>query len=99
MFFSVLSVMTSLTHASTQTASKSSKSQGYNKRKIFKMKIECEKLKKHHKYTHKKVRKTICSTLGIDDNGSIQVFYIIPAHNSLVVYMEVYDVTVDIIGK
>ena len=64
----------------------------YNKKKTFKMKIECENLRKEHRYTHKLLEDIICSTLGIDNYGNIEVFYIIAARESLVAFIQVSNV-------
>ena len=63
----------------------------YSKKTTFKMKIECEKFRRQHRYTHKLLEKIICSTLGIDNRGNIEVFYIISARNSLKNKDQVYQ--------
>ena len=45
-------------------------------KKTFKMKIECQNTQHNDKYPHK-----YCKTMGIDNNGIIQVFYVIPAYH------------------
>ena len=55
----------------------------------YKVEIKCDKFKTYHKYTHKLIGHCICSALGIDDIGNIEVFYVISAHKAIVCYVQV----------
>lgn len=61
----------------------------YRVKKVFKMRIDCQKLRSYHKYTHKILTKTMCYVSGIDNTGNIQVFYIVSARNAIIEYIEV----------
>ena len=65
--------------------------QVYGTQKVYKMKIVCEKLQSHHRYTHKVLTKSLCSVLGIDNCGDIEVFYVVSARQGIVAYIQVLN--------
>ena len=67
----------------------------YSQKRTFKIKIECQNLKSYHKHTHKLLGKIICSTLGIDNRGNIEVFYVLSARQSLVAYLQISNANID----
>ena len=96
MLFSTFSIMIGISKgvwnklkANSSTTYKSKALYHYRVKRTFKMKIECNKLHHYHKYTHNSITDVLCSVLGIDNGTDIEVFYIVPVRQALIVYMEV----------
>ena len=103
MFFSTTSAMISISQQVSRKMKQESEIHTsakffYRAKRTFKMKIECSKFERHHQYTHRLIEKTICSVLGIDNAGNIEVFYIIPIRHAIIAYMEVSNINIDSTG-
>ena len=66
----------------------------YRVKQVYKMRIECDKLESYHKYTHKLMTKTLCSVLSIDNAGNIEVFYVVSARHSIIIFIQVSNTDV-----
>ena len=92
MLFSIFSIMFGLSQAISRLIKKryiNKVEYYYCKRKNFQMKIECKKFKNYHKYTHNTITRIICSVLGIDNDKTIEIFYIVPGREAIILHMEV----------
>ena len=89
MIFSVISATFSLCLALSHRLKHEHKKNAqyhYRTKKVFKMKIECQKFRSYHRYTHKMLTQSICSVLNIDNIG---YFFIVSARNALNVFIQV----------
>ena len=94
MLFSVMSVIFNLFYAISRQMKQRYKFASkqrlyYESKKVYKLKIECSKLESYHRYTHKLLQKLLCSVLGIDNSGNIEVFYIVPVRNGIIAHVQV----------
>ena len=64
----------------------------YRVKKSYKMKIEFSQFTRYHRYTHTLLTNVVCSVLGIDNVGNIEIYYIVAIRNGIVVHMNVSNV-------
>lgn len=60
-----------------------------NHDQMYKMTIDCGTFRKYHIHCHSLLEKTICSVMGVDDNGWIEVFYTASAQDKIFCYFQV----------
>ena len=99
MLFSVVSVIFNLFYEISRQLKHRYKSSTQSlcseSQRIYKIKILCEEIKSYHKYTHKLLAKLLCSVLGIDDSGNIQVFYIVGIRHGIIAHVEICTTNLD----
>ena len=94
MIFSLFSILyrifESISRKTKQNSILSKPEYHYRVKKLYIMKIECDKLQSYHRYTHSTITDVLCRIFGIDNVfNNIEVFYIYPIRQGLIVYMEV----------
>lgn len=96
MLFSTISVFFSISQAMSRRLTNKQFATNarfhYRTKEIYKMKIECVQFKTWHRYTHTLLTNTICNVLGIDNMGNVQVFYVVPMRQGIMVYMEISNI-------
>ena len=60
------------------------------------MKIECDKLKPYHQFTHNTMTDILCSMFRIDNSGNnIDIFYTYPVRQGLIIYIQLSNFGID----
>ena len=55
---------------------------------MYKMTIECNKFQPYHIHTYGLIEQALCSVLGIDNRGIIEVFYVAKMNFQIYIYLE-----------
>ena len=96
MLFSILSIVLSscrrIAYSRVCVNEKEKAKHNYRAQRLFKIKIESNKIKSHHAFTHTLLTHCICSALKMDNTGNIEVFYVYHVRHALVAYVEISNI-------